>query len=403
MTATALAGPPPAAPAAPAGAIPLAVPTLRGNEERYLRECIQTGWVSYLGPFVDRFERMLAARAGAGQVISTNSGTSALHLGLVAAGVGPGDEVVMPAVTFVAPANAVRYCGAWPVFLDLRRDDWQLDLDKVEDFLARGCDARAGGLVNRATGRRVAALLPVHLLGGYCDVDRLAELATRFDLPVVEDAAQALGGTYKGRELGAPAPGVDPARRWVATSFNGNKIMTTGGGGALYSDDPAAAARARHLSTTAKTDKVRFHHDAVGYNYRLTNCAAAVGVAQLEQLDGFLAAKRAHAARYADLLGGEPRLTLHPEPEHTRSAFWLYTVLFDGPADEPIRRLNARGVQARPVWDPIPTLPAFRDGCHSYRCEFAGELARRGVSLPSSVTLTDDELDRVAAAVRGCL
>ena len=203
--------------------IPLAVPTIRGNEWKYIRECLDTNWVSYLGPFVSRFEHELATRCGANYAVATVSGTAALHLALLNAGVEPETEVIMPAMTFVATANAVRYCGAWPTLIDQQETDWQLDVGKLDDFLKKECTSRSGALVNRNTNRPISALLPVHLLGDMCDIDSVAEIAVKHDLPIVEDAAQCLGVTYKGRSIGAPLPGFDVARRQVITSLNGNK------------------------------------------------------------------------------------------------------------------------------------------------------------------------------------
>ena len=295
-----------------ANVVPLCVPEIGGNEWTYIKECLDTNWVSYVGPFVERFEKDLAKKSGASHAVATSSGTAALHIALLLAGVGPDNEVVMPGITFVAPANAVRYCSAWPALIDINPMDWQLDVERLSDFLVDGCTVRDRQLINKTTGRRIAALLPVHLLGGMFDVDAVAELATRFELPLIEDAARILGATYKGRPIGAPCRAYGGPLRLVATSFNGNKIITTGGGGALLCEDAALAARARHLSTTAKADKIEFYHDEVGYNYRLTNLAAALGVAQLEKLDGYVEIKRNIARRYVGSLGKSDSVTLHP-------------------------------------------------------------------------------------------
>lgn len=369
--------------------IPLSVPHLAGNEWKYIKECLDTNWVSYVGPFVDRFERELAAKTDAKYAIATSSGTAALHIALLLAGVGTDDEVVMPATTFVAPANTVRYCGAWPTFIDIRREDWQLDVGQLAWFLANGCERRAGKLVNRATGRRIAALLPVHLLGGMCDVDAVAELASRYELPIVEDAAECLGATYKGRGIGAAcrAP-----RRMVITSFNGNKIITTGGGGAILTDDAALAAKAKHLTTTAKADKMEFFHDMLGYNYRLTNVAAAMGVAQLEQLDRYVEIKRGVAERYRELLTNQTGLTLHPEPADCRSTFWMYSILLGTKARPVIDRLNANGIQSRPIWIPLQQLPMFTDCHRATALTETDSFYKHTLSLPCSVSLTEAQL-----------
>lgn len=375
--------------------IPLSVPTLRGNEWNYIKECLDTNWVSYAGPFVDRFESEMAAKVGAKHAVATASGTAALHISLLLAGVKDNDEVVMPAVTFVAAANAVRYCGAWPALIDISPNDWQLDSTQLEQFLTNGCSTRDGRLYNRTTGRRIAALMPVHLLGGMADVDAVAELATRYELPLIEDAAECLGATYKGRAIGAPCPAYGGPMRMVVTSFNGNKIITTGGGGAIFTEDPALAAHARHLTTTAKADEIEFIHDEVGYNYRLTNIAAALGVAQLEQLDEYVEIKRAIAARYAKHLQVHPHIKVHPEPLHCRSTFWMYSVTLDRPSRLVVDALNRAGVMSRPMWMPINTLPAFSDGTFRSNVTTAEAFYKFGLSLPCSVGITEAQIDRV--------
>lgn len=374
--------------------IPLSVPHLAGNEWAYVKECLDTNWVSYVGSFVTRFEQDLAVNTGAQYTVALSSGTAALHLALLLAGVGPEEEVIMPAVSFVAPANAVRYCYAWPVFTDIRSEDWQWDVEQLGDFLAGACEARNGRIYNKATGRRIAALMPVHLLGGMCDLDAVAGLASRYELPLIEDAAECLGAAYKDRPIGAASSCYSGPMRLVITSFNGNKIITTGGGGALLTDDAGLAAKARHLSTTAKAGGVEFFHDSVGYNYRLTNMAAALGVAQLEQLEQHVEAKRAIALRYQNGLSRRTELFLHPEPLHCRSTFWMYTVRIKGPARPLIDDLNRRGVMSRPIWNPLPSLPVYRD-CYSHRgVEIAHAFCREALSLPCSVGLTPAEQDQ---------
>jgi perosamine synthetase len=375
--------------------IPLSVPHLAGNEWSYIKECLDTNWVSYVGPFVERFERELAAKAGAKQCVATSSGTAALHIALILAGVRPNDEVVMPGITFVAPANAVRYCFAWPTLVDINPLDWQVDVNQIADFLARDCSVRKGQLCNKATGRRIAALMPVHLLGGMCDLDAVAELATRYELPLIEDAAECLGATYKGRAIAAPCVTYRGPLRLVATSFNGNKIVTTGGGGAIFSEDPVVAARAKHLTTTAKTDEIEFFHDEVGYNYRLTNMAAALGVAQLEKLEKYVETKRNIARCYAALFANCDGIDTHPEPAACQSIFWMYSVRLNRQARPVIDRLIQCGITVRPVWVPLQRLPAF-ETVYSVGSIIAEDFYRHGISLPCSVGLTEDEITTVA-------
>ena len=371
--------------------IPNAVPCLRGNEWQYLKECLDSNWVSSVGPFVDRFERELARWVGVRYGVATVSGTAALHVALLAAGVLADDEVLVPALTFVATANAVRYCGAVPVFMDSEPRTWTVDPQKVADFLARECEVRGGRVVNRATRRRVQALLPVHLYGHPADLDPLIELAARLPLVLVEDAAEALGALYKGRRVGAHGP-------LGCLSFNGNKIITTGGGGMILTDDEALARRARYLTTQARDEGPEWIHREVGFNYRLTNLQAALGVAQLEQLETFVSSKRETARAYAVALaalgGAEP---LGEAPWAT-SSYWMYSVLLDpacyGDARDLIARANAEGIQLRPLWRPLHRQPIF-EGHQAYRVEVADRLYARGVSLPCSVGITSEERLRV--------
>jgi perosamine synthetase len=400
MTATTLPRPrEPLAPGAPApvGTVPLCVPELAGNEWAYVKECLDTGWVSSVGAFVDRFEAGFAARVGTRHAVATTCGTAALHVALQLAGVGPDDEVLVPALTFIAPANAVRYLGAWPVFVDVDPRHWQMDPERVADFLARGCTMRDGALRNRVTGRRVAAMLPVHLLGHPVDAAPLLALAAEHGLRVVEDATESLGARYRGTPVGHLG-------EMACFSFNGNKLLTTGGGGMLVTDDDRLAARARYLTTQAKDDAVEYVHRAVGYNYRLTNVLAAMGLAQLERMDAHLAAKRRIAARYAQALGDVPGLTPMAEAAWAESAFWMYTLTVDPDAFGMTARalmaeLGRAGVQTRPLWQPLHRSPAHA-GAYALPCPVADAVHARALSLPCSVGLTPADQDRVIAAIR---
>lgn len=379
------------------GRIPLAMPHLSGCELDYVREAIESNWVSTAGPFVERFEEAVAEAAGARRAVATVSGTAALHVALIVAGVQPDEEVVVPALSFVAPANAIRYCGAWPVFVDVHETDWQLDIEMLAGFLESDCERRGGGLFNRRTGRRIAALLPVHLLGGMFDVDALCALAADYGLPVVEDAAECLGATWRGRPIGAPLPQAG-APRLIVTSFNGNKIVTTGGGGAILCNDDSLADRALHLTTNAKRPGPGYFHDEIGFNYRLPSLAAALGLAQIERLNPHVDSKRRIAALYEGAFQHDARITQHPEPNGCRSIFWLYTVLTDRNVDTLISALDAVGIQSRSLWTPLPHLPAF-DGCQVIACDVAEHLGRHGLCLPCGVGLPDEDVRRTTRSL----
>ena len=380
----------------------LSEPQLGGNEWRYLKECLDSGWVSSVGPFVERFEREMAAYVGTTHAVAVVNGTAALHIALLIAGVQPGDEVVVPTLTFIAAVNAIRYCGAEPVFMDSDPQTWQLDVERCEQFLARECRSTTEGCVNTMSGRRVRAILPVHLLGLACEMDRLVELARRYGLNVVEDAAEAVGVRYRGRHAGTFGDiGV--------LSFNGNKVMTTGGGGMLVTNESSIAARARYLTTQAKDDPSEYIHHEVGYNYRLTNLQAALGVAQLEQLDSFIMRKRRIARDYAERLRPlqQDGLTLMPEPAHTEATYWLYTVLLGADTTRArrqnvIRHLNSEGIGARPLWHPVHRLRPYA-ACQAFEIEWADRLYERALSLPSSVGLEEAEVERCVEALRRAL
>ena len=378
-------------------AIPLSVPNIRGNARAYVQECLDTNWVSSAGAFVDRFEHQVAERAGVAHAVATVSGTAALHVALIAAGVEPDDEVIVPALTFIASANAVRYCGAWPLLLDVEPGYFPLDPDRLEGFLRDECTARSGGLHNRGSGRRVRAVMPVHLLGHPCDMQAITRTARHYGLVVVEDAAEALGARHLGRPVGS-------AGDVACFSFNGNKIVTTGGGGMIVTADAGLAARARYLTTQAKDDPVEGIHGAVGFNYRLTNLQAALGVAQLESMDDFLAAKRRHATAYADGLGGVPGIRVAHEAPWAHASYWLYTIRIDPNGfgmdrHELWRRLDAQGIETRPLWQPLHRSPALKD-CRSYRVAVADEIQAGALSLPSSTGLSADDRTRVIGALR---
>jgi perosamine synthetase len=386
---------------APRHVIPLSVPTLCGREWDYVKECLDTNWVSSAGEFVTRFERDVAAYVGRAHAVATVNGTAALHAALAVAGVEPDDEVLLPALTLIAPANAVRYLGAWPVFVDVEPDHWQLDPGKLADFLRYETVWRDGATRNRTTGRRIRAIVPVDTLGHPADLDPILELARSYHLRAVEDATESLGARYKGRPVGALS-------EIACFSFNGNKIVTTGGGGMIVTDDPKVAERVRYLTTQAKDDPLEYVHHAVGFNYRLPNVLAAIGVAQLEQLDAFVAVKRRIAAAYAASFAAVRGVTPMREGPWATSTFWLFTTLIDASAcgldsRALIQQLDEQGIQARPLWQPLHQSPAHA-GAQAYRCDVAEAVYAAAVSLPSSVSLTADDqqrvIDTVSSAVR---
>ena len=379
-----------------AGGIPLCVPELRGNEWRYVKECLDTGWVSSVGPFVEQLEESVASYAGATHGVATSTGTAALHIALLVAGVKPDDEVLVSDLTFIAPANAIRYANAWPVLIDAEPVYWQMDVERAIDFLEKQCAWTGGNLVNKATNRLVRAIVPVHILGHPVDLDPLIDVANKYGLAIIEDATESLGSEYRGRKTGNLA-------QIGCFSFNGNKIITTGGGGMIVTNDPAWAAKAKYLSTQAKDDPIEYVHKETGFNYRLSNVQAALGCAQMELLDDFIATKRSIAAEYAKGFADLAGVTMMPEASWARSIFWLNTVLIDekdyGEDNRTLmKRLARRGIQARPLWEPLHRSQALK-GMQCVGGKIADDLNRRALSLPSSVGMTQEQIQSVIAAV----
>lgn len=369
--------------ALPAGETRVALhePRFLGNEKRYLDDCIDTGWVSYGGAYVGRFERALAECCGVAHAITVTSGTVALQVALQVGGLRPGDEVLVPALTFVAAANAVVHAGGVPHFVDIDERTLGICPVALSAYLAQVGELRGGVLHNRQTGRRIAALLPVHVFGHPADMDALVDIARRYKLLMVEDASEALGSRYKGRPCGSLAP-------LAVLSFNGNKIVTTGGGGAVLTDDRVLAERIRHLTTTAKQPHPwAFVHDAVGWNFRLPNVNAALGLAQLERLQPMVAAKRRLWRRYAECFADAAGLRLFADAPFGASNHWLMSLILDTGNEsslEPIlAATNAAGLTTRPAWMPMHELPIYT-GNPRASLPVTESLARRIVNLPSS-------------------
>ncbi len=369
------------------GSAVLHEPSFNGNEWLYLKECLDSTFVSSVGKFVDRFEADIAAFTGAKHAVAVVNGTAALHIALKLAGVQAGDEVLIPAFTFVATANAVTYCGATPHFVDSEEQTLGVDAPKLRDYLASHTEQRAGNCINRATGKIIRALVPMHTFGHPVDLDGLMAVAHDFTLALVEDAAESLGSYYHGRHTGTF--GV-----LGTLSFNGNKTITTGGGGAILTDDEALARHAKHLTTTAKLPHAwEYRHDEIAYNYRMPNLNAALGCAQLEQLPAMLRAKRELFQRYQTALSPIPGVRLMAEPEGCQSNYWLQTLLLDpdhaAERDALLQATNAAGIMTRPAWILMHELAAFRE---SPRMDLATaqSLVQRLMNIPSSSGLAQN-------------
>ncbi len=366
------------------GKAPLHAPVFAGNEMRYVQDTINSTFVSSVGEYVDRFEQDLAAFTGAGKAVAVVNGTAALHIALLLAGVARGDEVIVPALTFIATVNAVSYCGAVPHFADSEADFGCLCPQKLRLHLEKTCEIRDGTCINRETGRIIRAMLPMHVFGHPAPMDELMQLAEEYHLTVVEDAAESLGSWRNNRHTGTFGLA-------GTLSFNGNKTITTGGGGAILFNDEALARRAKHLTTTAKMPHAwDYCHDEIGYNYRLPNINAALGCAQLEQLPDMLRSKRGLHGRYKQAFTGIDGIDLMGEPKGCQSNFWLQTLVLDEgqehQRDVILQTLNDAGLMSRPIWGLISDQKPYHEAPRA-PLDVAHSLARRLINIPSSAYL----------------
>ena len=374
--------------------IPLSTPWVSGNEKDYLVECIDTGWLA-TGPFIHRFEDYVARYVGVEEAVAVSSGTAALHVALRLLEIGEGDEVICPTATFVATTNSVAYTGARPVFLDSEPGAWGLDPEELKRFLENECRRDPNGnVIDIQSGKRIGAILVVHLFGNPADMDPILATADEYGIPIIEDAAESLGSRY--REHATGTLGVIGC-----FSFNGNKTVTSSGGGMLVSKDPEMLERARRLINQGKDHGEEFYHSEVGYNYRLSNLHAAVGLAQVERLDEFLAARRSNAEVYSDAFAGVSGITMVREQEWAKSNYWLSTVLLDPQTfplspEESSRALRKVGIEARRPFVPNHTLPPYAGERRFGELAVSNSLYQMGLNLPSSAWMTQEQVRRVA-------
>ncbi len=373
--------------------IPLCIPNVGGNEWEYIKDCLDTNWVSSVGSYVNLFEEKMAEYIGTKYAVSTVNGTAALHIALLLAKVGHRDLVIVPNITFAASVNSIVYTHAEPILMDVNPMTWQMDLDLLEEFLNNHTHIdRDGSCRLNSTGQHIKAIMPVHVLGNMCNMERLMAISRKYNLLVIEDASEALGTQYGDKQAGSFG-------QIGCFSFNGNKIMTTGGGGLIVTNDEALAKMAKHLTTQAKTDPVEYVHDQVGYNYRLVNVLAAMGVAQLEQLPDFLMRKRMVAWRYDK--GFETITDIVPQKitPGVKSNHWLYTVKVPN-RRKVMAHLRENKVQARPLWTPMHKLPMFANALYVYKKDVSSQIFEQCVSLPCSTNITNKQVDRVIDLVK---
>lgn len=372
--------------------IKLSLPHLAGKEKEYVNEAIDSTWIVPLGPYVDEFERRLKTYLHAPEVVALSAGTAAIHLGLVMAGVKAGDEVICQSLTFSASCNPIVYLGAKPVFVDSEPETWNMSPALLEEAIIDR---------QRITGRYPAAIVPVHLYGMPAKMDEIIAIASRYGIPVVEDAAEALGSTYKGRFCGTLG-------QYGALSFNGNKIITTSGGGALICPDKDAEKRVKFLSTQAREDKPYYYHTTIGYNYRLSNVSAAIGCAQIDELQKRVDRRRAIHHIYNDAFGGSDKVKVLVNPcEDFNSNYWLTTILLNSESvkrtpDEIRMFLLERGIESRLIWRPMHMQPVFA-GAPCYGGDCSRHIFETGLCLPSGSSLTDAEVRSVIEALNDAI
>lgn len=379
--------------------IPLAVPDLTGNERKYLNQCIDTTYVSSVGEFVNRFEENIAQKCGAKYGVAVSSGTTGLHLALTGCGVKRDELVIIPTFTFIATANAVAHCGAVPWLFDISPDSWTLDAKQLESELEKNSVWDNHKLIHKETGRRIAAIMPVYTLGNIPDMKEIKNIAERYGVPLIADAAAALGAEYKRNKLCELAD-------LTVFSFNGNKTITAGGGGMIVGNNETLMKKLKHLSTTARVTS-EYDHDMVGFNYRMTNIQAAVGCAQLERLDEFIQKKREIRKFYNQEFTEIEFISSFPVPKGVKSSCWLSGIVLKNGGIDEIRtlcgRLQEKGIEARSFWKPIHLQKPYEGAIKSYSLDEASGLWKRILTLPCSTGITDDEIKYVVNTVKEIL
>jgi len=376
--------------------IPLSVPTIQGNEWKYIKECLDSEWVSSAGNYVDLFEQKIAEYTGAKYAVACVNGTAALHIALIIAGVKPDDEVIVPTLTFIAPINTVRYVGAYPIFMDAD-DYYNIDVNKTLEFIQNETIYKNGFTYNKSSNRRISAIIPVHVFGNAVDLAPIIDICKKRNITVVEDATESLGTRYKKEYLSGKHSGT--IGELGCLSFNGNKIITTGGGGMILTDNKEYAKKAEYLSTQAKDDEVHYVHNEIGYNYRLTNIQAALGLAQLENLPEYIKIKKRNFEIYKKKINKIPGLHLAETPSFAYNNHWMYCLQIDKDKygmdrEKLMQYLSENGIQTRPVWF-LNHLQKLYKECQNYKIEKAIDLWENTLNIPCSVNLNKYEINNV--------
>jgi aminotransferase in exopolysaccharide biosynthesis len=376
--------------------IPLSIPHLEGNEWTYVKKCLDTGWISSAGAYVNQFEQQVADYVGAKYGVACMNGTAGLHIAQLLLGIGEEAHVLAPNVTFIATLNAISYAGAEPILVDVDPANWQMDLDLLDAWMeAQTAWVQVEGKQWRVygqTGKPIKAIMPVHVLGNMGNIDQLVALAQKYNLEIIEDSTEALGSFYKGRHAGTFG-------KIGVFSFNGNKIISTGGGGVIVTDDAELAKRAKHLTTQAKVSAMEYIHDEIGYNYRLVNVLAAIGVAQMERFEGLLEKKQRMDAYYRQELAGVGDIVFQEVPDGVVPNGWLFTFKTQQMRGL-LEFLNAREIQSRPFWMPMNQLQMFADCTYVQTHNHSAQIYESCISIPSSAGIGPEELQTVVAAIR---
>ncbi len=373
--------------------IPLSVPNISGNEWTYVKECLDTNWVSSVGSYVDKFEQSLCDFTGAKFAVSTVNGSAALHISMLLAGVEQNDYVIVPNITFIASVNTITYLKASPILMDVNKDTWQMDLDLLEEFLSTKTEIRNNRCIHKETNRVIRCIIPVHVLGNMCNMERLMQIANNFQIKVVEDATESLGSYYNNQHSGTFG-------LFGCVSFNGNKIITTGGGGMILTNDEKLAKRAKHITTQAKSDSFEYIHDEIGYNYRLVNILAAMGVAQMEQLPKFLIRKEEVYNLYINAFKSIYGFKEQVITEHVKQNNWLQTFVFPD-SKNLMKKLTEQKIQVRPFWVPMNQLQMFNEEIYVSNNDIAGGIYNTCVSIPCSTGITNQEVEKVISSILG--
>ena len=372
--------------------IPLSVPSIAGNEWKYVKDCLDTGWISSVGSYVADFENEVARFSQTQYGVACVNGSAGLHVAMQLCGVQKDDYVITPNITFIATVNAIKYCNANPIFIDVDTDDWQMDLNVLENFLANETNIKNDKCFYTKTGKQISALLIVHVLGNVCDVDRLIKICEQYKLTLIEDSTESLGSYYKGKHTGGFG-------KMGVFSFNGNKIISTGGGGVMVTNDEALAKRAKHITTQSKADPMEYYHDENGYNYRLVNILAAVGVAQMEQLPGFIINKKTMDAFYKTELAGVGDIVFQKVSDDVDANCWLFTFK-TARKNELLDYLNNLKILSRSFWVPMNQLPMHKDDVYISNNDTSNHIYKTCLSIPCSVGITKEQLIEVATAIK---